>query len=207
MAFPPPRLAALAEQVVALLKERKVPSPSPPVPVPRLLTPTSPPHLPQETLSLVETATGGLIGATILSIPGTSAVFAGGVQAYQLRAREELLGWSKDEQGVYDGPTESIVSSLASLCRARLASTYALAESGVAGPGRPDVYRAEIDGPGYCPLAVVGEGLPQEGVRRTVRVEQADGVGRAENMVSFAEKALELLLDVLEAKQAGGAWK
>ena len=93
----------------------------------------------------------------------------------------------------------AICLSLASSCRAQLGSTYALAESGVAGPGRPDVYRAEIDGPGYCPLALVSEGRE---VGRTVRVPQGDGgKSRAENMVAFAEATLELLLEELHRRE------
>ncbi|BGP51923.1 hypothetical protein JCM10450v2_007883 [Rhodotorula kratochvilovae] len=175
MSFPPPRLLELATQAVALLRARK------------------------ETLALVETATGGLVSSTILSLPGTSAVFAGSVVAYQLKAREAWLGWGKEQTQGYDGPTEAICLSLASSCRAQLGSTYALAESGVAGPGRPDVYRAEIDGPGYCPLALVSEGRD---VGRTVRVPQGDGgKSRAENMVAFAEAMLELLLEELQTRE------
>ncbi|GAA5824245.1 hypothetical protein JCM3770_004344 [Rhodotorula araucariae] len=98
------------------------------------------------------------------------------------------------------GPSEAICLSLASSCRAELGATYALAESGVAGPGRPDVYRAEIDGPGYCPLALVSEA---SSVGKTVRVPQGDDAAksRAENMVAFAEATLELLLDELEKRE------
>ncbi|BGP20108.1 hypothetical protein JCM10213v2_008243 [Rhodosporidiobolus nylandii] len=155
----------------------------------------------KETVSLVETATGGLIASTILSIPGTSACFAGGVLAYQLGAREKFLEWKQEQTDNYDGPNEDIVFSLASSCRSQLSSTYSLAESGVAGPGLSPGYRAEIDAAGYCPLALVGEGLPQEGVRRTLKVPQGGEKSRAENMVAFAEGALELLIEVLEKKE------
>ena len=57
---------------------------------------------PQETLALVETATGGLVSSTILSLPGTSAVFAGSVVAYQLKAREAWLGWREEQTAGYE---------------------------------------------------------------------------------------------------------
>ncbi|GAA6043206.1 hypothetical protein JCM8097_000326 [Rhodosporidiobolus ruineniae] len=182
MSFPPPALEALATRAVTLLKQRK------------------------ETVSFVETATGGLVSSTILSIPGTSAVFKGGVAAYQLAVREKWLEWQRPDK--YDGPNEETVADLASSCRRQLSSTYALAESGVAGPGRPDVYRPEITGPGYCSLALVGEGLPEEGVRRTVKPEDNPVEGgkersRGEWMVVFAEEMLKLLVDVLEEKEKG----
>ncbi|TNY19676.1 hypothetical protein DMC30DRAFT_417681 [Rhodotorula diobovata] len=185
MAFPPPRLLELAEQVVTRLRARK------------------------ETLSLVETAAGGLVSSAILSVPGTSGVFAGSVVAYQLGARERWLGWTDDDTASYDGPTEAICLKLASSCRSQLSSTYCVAESGCAGPGRPDKYRAEVDGPGYCALGLVGEGGTSKG--RTVRVpqrrggEEGAGAGaRAENMVKFGEAMLELLLEELEHRDLDG---
>ncbi|GAA5917655.1 hypothetical protein JCM5296_005672 [Sporobolomyces johnsonii] len=169
MSFPPPQLHKLAERLVHILRQRN------------------------ETVSIVETATGGLVSSTILSLPGTSAVFAGGVAAYQLAVRKEWLGWTDADTKDYTGPSEQIVLKLAQSCRSQLKSTYCIAESAVAGPGRPDVYRPEIKGPGYCPLAVVGEGLE---VVKTVEVEQPKS--RPENMVAFAEAMFEMLIEVVE---------
>lgn len=53
--FPPPSLKAVAGEIVALLKERK------------------------ETISVAETAAGGLISAALLSTPGASQVYKGGL--------------------------------------------------------------------------------------------------------------------------------
>ena len=54
-AFPPEPLKAIAEEVAALLRERK------------------------ETISIAETAAGGLISAALLSTPGASAFYKGGL--------------------------------------------------------------------------------------------------------------------------------
>lgn len=160
-------------------------------------------------------------------------MFAGSVVAYQLGARERWLGWTDDDTASYEcvlsltrcdqtlaaltprptparsGPTEAICLKLASSCRSQLSSTYCVAESGCAGPGRPDKYRAEVDGPGYCALGLVGEGGTSKG--RTVRVpqrrggEEGAGAGaRAENMVKFGEAMLELLLEELEHRDLDG---
>ena len=53
--FPPPELKQAAEEVAALLRERK------------------------ETISVAETAAGGLISAALLSTPGASAFYKGGL--------------------------------------------------------------------------------------------------------------------------------
>lgn len=55
----------------------------------------------QETVSIVETATGGLMSSALLSLPGTSACFKGGVNAYSLPAREAFLGWTQADMGAY----------------------------------------------------------------------------------------------------------
>lgn len=84
---------------------------------------------------------------------------------------------------------------LATNLRSHLQSTWTVSESGVAGPSRPDVYRAEIEGPGFCPIAVVGpDGFV---LSRTVQIE-GQPRERAENMVSFAQEMLQMLLDVLK---------
>ncbi|KAI5476533.1 hypothetical protein MNV49_007543 [Pseudohyphozyma bogoriensis] len=151
MSFPPPSLQPLAKELAELLISRK------------------------ETVSIVETACGGLISASLLSIPGTSACFK--------------------------GPTTAICLKLASRVRASLQTTYALAESGTTGPSRPAKYRAEIKGPGYCALAIVGpEGVEWE---KELEVEQEEGRERGENMVSFAEGALKGLVEVVKARGAG----
>ena len=53
--FPPPSLKAIAEEVAALLREKK------------------------ETISVAETAAGGLISAALLSTAGASAFYKGGL--------------------------------------------------------------------------------------------------------------------------------
>lgn len=98
---------------------------------------------------------------------------------------------------VHSGPSEAIVLQLAHHLHRTLGTTYSLAESGVAGPTRPGVYRAEIKGPGYCPIAVVGDGGIESS--KTVEVEQPKE--RAENMVAFAEEVLRAFLEVLQGKE------
>lgn len=53
--FPPPQLEKVAKQVTDLLKSRK------------------------ETISVAETAAGGLVSAAILGCPGASRVYRGGL--------------------------------------------------------------------------------------------------------------------------------
>lgn len=96
------------------------------------------------------------------------------------------------------GPDEQLVIGLASHLRKTLSSTWTLSESGVCGPTRPDVYRADIEGPGYCVFAVVGEGESKI-VSKEVRIPQPKT--REENMVAMAEEGLKLVLDTLKAQE------
>ena len=87
--------------------------------------------------------------------------------------------------------------------RAKLRSTYCLAESGTAGPagGMPglDGQVARNRSPGYVALAVAVEGV--EGKAREVETGSAN---REENMVGFAVEGLRLLRDVIGERAKAG---
>ena len=104
--FPPAELKAAAEQVAALLRERN------------------------ETISVAETAAGGLISAALLSTPGASRVYKGGLTLYTLESRIAFAGWTQANVDKYDGPTPDLVAGLASHVRQTLHSTYAVGEVG-----------------------------------------------------------------------------
>ncbi|KAK4700827.1 hypothetical protein P7C70_g5419, partial [Phenoliferia sp. Uapishka_3] len=169
MSFPPPALKQIATEVAELLIRRR------------------------ETVAIAETAAGGLMSSALIAVPGTSSCFGGGVVAYSLPSRKSFLGWTDGDTVGYDGPTEAIVTKLATNVRDALAVTYGIAESGVAGPSRPDRYRSEIRGPGYCALAVVSSGNI---TTKTIDVS-SQALDRGGNMLAFAEAGLSALLDVL----------
>ncbi|KAL4948907.1 hypothetical protein BDW69DRAFT_85222 [Aspergillus filifer] len=168
--FPPANLQTLAHEIFVLLKSRN------------------------ETVSVAETAAGGLISASLLSVAGASAIYKGGSTVYTLESRITFAGWTKANLENYSGPTTDIVSGLAEHTRKTLESTYAISESGTAGPTGGTTRNRT---PGYVALAV---STPHGPVTREVETGSND---RAGNMVRFAEEALKLLRDVLN--QSGGA--
>ena len=70
----------------------------------------------------------------MLSVPGASAIFKGGLTLYTLESRMAFGGWTEKDVKSYSGPTREIVGGLAENVRVKLEATYSVAESGSAGP-------------------------------------------------------------------------
>lgn len=89
----------------------------------------------KSTLSLAESCTGGLIGKMITDVAGSSSVFWGGFLLYSNEAKIRLAGVNPEilrEFGAVSGQT---VEAMAAGTAGRCQTDYALAVSGVAGPG------------------------------------------------------------------------
>lgn len=85
------------------------------------------------TLAVAESLTGGLLASAFARAPGASEWFRGGVVAYASAVKHDLL----------DVPGGPVVSKAAALAMARgaarlLAADFALAVTGVGGPGPQD---------------------------------------------------------------------
>jgi nicotinamide-nucleotide amidase len=92
------------------------------------------------TLATAESCTGGLIGARLTAVPGSSRYYRGGVVAYANEAKRDLLGVPEAllrEHGAVSGP---VARAMAEGARARLAADLALATTGISGPdgGTPE---------------------------------------------------------------------
>jgi nicotinamide-nucleotide amidase len=87
------------------------------------------------TLASAESCTGGMIGARITDVPGSSAVYLGGVIAYANRVKSERLGVAPELLERHGAVSEETVRAMARGCRERFGSDLALAVTGVAGPG------------------------------------------------------------------------
>ncbi len=86
-------------------------------------------------VSVAESCTGGMIGAALTSVPGSSAWFRGGVIAYANTVKQRLLGVPSsilDKKGAVSAET---VEAMARGAQRLFATDCALAVSGVAGPG------------------------------------------------------------------------
>ena len=87
------------------------------------------------TIGVAESCTGGLLGAAITAMPGSSAVFEGGVLTYSNRLKTELLGVPLATLEAHGAVSEQTAEAMAAGARDRLGVDIALSITGVAGPG------------------------------------------------------------------------
>ena len=86
------------------------------------------------TLAVAESCTGGMIGAAISGVPGSSRYFLGGVIAYDNRIKRSVLKVPQailDRHGAVSGQT---VVSMACGVKRLFKTDCAIAVSGIAGP-------------------------------------------------------------------------
>ncbi len=88
-----------------------------------------------DTLCLAESCTGGRIGELITAVPGASETFVGGVICYDNRIKRDLLGVPAERLQTHGAVSEPVAAALATGARERFSATYALAVTGIAGPG------------------------------------------------------------------------
>lgn len=87
------------------------------------------------TLATAESCTGGLIGELLTAVPGSSDYFRGGVIAYANEVKLAALGVEPETLFAHGAVSQKTVEEMARGARRLLGSTYAVAVSGVAGPG------------------------------------------------------------------------
>lgn len=140
-----------------------------------------------ETIVIAESSAGGLIAAALLSVPGASAYFLGGLVLYTQKARHLQLGIGDLPDGMR-ASTEPYASLLAQTVRERFDAHWSLAESGATGPGG----NRYGDASGHCCLAISGP------MTLSTTVETGDE-DRQANMFAFGVAALDLLEMALTA--------
>lgn len=133
-----------------------------------------------------ESCTGGLIGHTLTAIAGSSAYYLGGIVSYSDDLKTSLLGVSPESIERHGAVSAQVAVAMAEGARERLGCDYAMAATGVAGPGGGT--QAKPVGLTY----VAAAGPHGHEVQRHLW----DG-DRAANKERSAAAALELLLALL----------
>lgn len=87
------------------------------------------------TLSTAESCTGGAISAQITAVPGASQMFQGAAVTYSNQSKIDVLGVSPDTLARYGAVSEPTVKEMAEGAKRVFHTDYAIATSGIAGPG------------------------------------------------------------------------
>lgn len=89
----------------------------------------------ESTLATAESCTGGLIANRLTDVPGASEVFLEGFVTYSNNSKCELLGVDPDLIATHGAVSGEVVKAMAEGALRRSGAVYALATTGVAGPG------------------------------------------------------------------------
>jgi nicotinamide-nucleotide amidase len=141
-----------------------------------------------ERIAVADGATGGLISASLLAIPGATKFYQGGGVVYSRRGRDVLFALPDEEYTGMRSATPEYALLQARAIRDNFAADWGIAESGSAGGS---VHPLGI-GSGLSCAAVVGPDASE------VRITQTDSDDRLANMAAFTRRALELLGEMLE---------
>lgn len=85
-------------------------------------------------VATVESCTGGLVGAAITTIPGSSEYYLGGLITYADAVKRDLAGVPTDVLAAHGAVSAQVALAMAEGVRARLGADVAVSVTGVAGP-------------------------------------------------------------------------
>ena len=105
-----------------------------------------------ETLVTAESITAGGLSAAITSVEGSSQIFLGAIVAYQDQVKTDVLGIDKTIIATHTVYSQEVAVAMAQAVRLKFGATWAIATTGVAGPGPSDgvpsgTVWVAIDGP------------------------------------------------------------
>ncbi|CAB4532987.1 unannotated protein [freshwater metagenome] len=88
-----------------------------------------------QTVVVAESLTGGGVGFALTQVPGSSEVFLGGVISYTSEVKMKELGVKQSTLEKYTVVSEEVAIEMAEGAREKFGSTWAIATTGIAGPG------------------------------------------------------------------------
>ncbi len=142
----------------------------------------------KQTLATAESCTGGLVGAALTGLPGSSAWYLGGVVAYANELKIRLLGVPAETLAAHGAVSLETARAMAAGARAATGADFAVAITGIAGPsgGTPEK---------PVGLVFIGVAAPHG----TATFKHHFSGSRAEIRQAATETALRHLLEAVEA--------
>jgi PncC family amidohydrolase len=136
-----------------------------------------------EKIAVADGATGGLIAASLLTVPGALDFFVGGGVVYSFRARDVLFDLPREAYKGMRGASEDYALLQARAIRDNFHAEWGLAESGsVGGSSHPSGAPA-----GRSVAALAGQGA------ELTRMIETGNDDRIDNMLAFTRNALNLI--------------
>jgi nicotinamide-nucleotide amidase len=137
------------------------------------------------TVAVAESLTGGLVMASLVSVPGASAVVRGGVVAYATDLKASLLGVDRALLSLEGAVHPEVAREMALGIVSLVGADYGLATTGVAGPdpqdGRPvgevHVGVAAAGGRTHVATVELDPALGREGIRWGAAVAALEALG------------------------------
>lgn len=138
------------------------------------------------TLATAESCTGGRIGESVIATPGSSTYFKGGIISYTNEVKERLL--NVDHQLIEEKTAvcEDVAIAMVKGAITTLDTTFAIAATGVAGPG---------GGTAEIPVGTIW--LACGSADHIITLKLDEDFGRDINLDIATNKALKLFLEFL----------
>jgi nicotinamide-nucleotide amidase len=89
----------------------------------------------KQTLALAESCTGGFLAHRVTNVPGASAIFSIGLVTYSNEAKQKFLGVRAGTLDQHGAVSEPVAREMAEGARRVSSTDYAIAVTGIAGPG------------------------------------------------------------------------
>ena len=144
-----------------------------------------------KTVGTAESCTGGRIAEVIMSVPGASKYFKGGIISYVDEVKQSLLGVSPQVLEEQTAVCEDVARQMVvGACRA-LNVDYAISATGIAGPG------------GGTKEIPVGTIWLAYGSKDDIRTScQTEDEGRDVNLLKATNRVLKLFLEYLKEQNS-----
>ena len=139
-------------------------------------------------IATAESCTGGMVGAAITAVPGSSSVYERGFVTYSNAAKQQMLGVTGAALETHGAVSEAVAAEMAAGALANSAAQIAVSITGIAGPGGSD----------HKPEGRVCFGLAIEGRDAMAETVDFGALGREHVRDAATRHALQMVTSALK---------